>query len=253
MRILLVSLLGCLSLVSGVAQEAAPLRYDVVTVKESKSTEPITLIDSDSGDMLKVENSSLMTMLTVAFDLHEYLIEGAPKWGQSKHFDVQGKILDATPDQIKALTEDQRRAMFVAVLEDRFHLKTHWETRDKPEYELVVAKGGSRLKESTAKHPSSGLNWDGMDAEMQSSGDLAKTFAFALEKPVVDKTGLTGRYDVTLKWAPLRGKPDPSPSEDIRPDIFTVVKESLGLELKPTHGPVKVLVVDSAEEPSLEN
>jgi uncharacterized protein (TIGR03435 family) len=164
---------------------------------------------------------------------------------------VRGKILDATAEQIKALTMEQRRAMLAAVLAERFGLKTHWMTRDKPEYELVVARSGNRLKESTAKQQSSGLNMDALDATRISTNDLAKNLGARLEKPVLNKTGLTGRYDIHLKWSVEGQTVDGETVQDggTAPSMFTAVKETLGLELKPAHGPVQVLVVDAAEEP----
>jgi uncharacterized protein (TIGR03435 family) len=131
-----------------------------------------------------MKNANLMSMVEAVFDLHDYRIEGLPAWNKSQHFDVQGKVLDATPEQIKALRMEQRREMLAAVLQQRFGLKTHWVIRDKPDYELVVAKGGSKLKESTAKQESSGLNWGGLDATRITTDDLAKDLGARLEKPI---------------------------------------------------------------------
>jgi len=240
----------------GVAQQStapavAPLTYDVVTVKENKSQSYMTRLIFDQGNMLKMENANLMVMLSAAFDLHEYLIEGIPAWGKSQHWDVQGKILEATPEQIGKLTMEQRRAMLAAVLAERFGLKTHWVTRDKPEYELIISKGGSKLKDSTAKQKSSGLNRDALDADRITTDDLAQSLAYVFEKPVVNKTELKGMYDIKLKWSVEGERVNREPVQgDAAPSMFTAVKETLGLELKPTHGPVKVLVVDAAEEPT---
>jgi uncharacterized protein (TIGR03435 family) len=253
-------LLGCVLFapVRGAAQQSsmpavAPLVYDVVTVKENKSQSYETWLGydgSDGTDMLKMKNANLMTMVEAAFDLHDYRIEGVPAWGKSQHWDVQGKILDATAEQIKALTMEQRRAMLAVVLQQRFGLKTHWVTRDKPEYELIVARGGSKLKESTAKQTSSGLNMNALDATRITTDDLARDLALRLEKPVVNKTGLTGWYDIQLKWSMEGQSLNGEVVQDTAPSMFTAVKETLGLELKPTHGPVQVLVVDAVEEPT---
>ena len=243
---------GCAVAQQSTTPEAAPLKYDVVTVKENKSQGYIAWLGYTEGDMLKLENVSLSGMVLAAFDLHDYMVEGVPAWAKSQHFDVQGKILDTTPEQIKALTIEQRRAMLAAVLQQRFGLKTHWVTRDKPEYELIVARGGSKLKESTEKQTSSGLNRDALDATRITTDDLAKDLALGLEKPVVNKTGLTGRYDIKLKWSIEGQTLNGEDVQDVEtaPSIFTAVKETLGLELKPAHGPVQVLVVDAAEPPT---
>ena len=228
------------------------LKFDVVTVKPNKTQAQITLIDNDEGTTMKIENASLQMMIMQAFDLQDYMIEGIQDWAKNQHFDVRGKILEATPEQIKALTPEQRRAMLYAVLQERFGLKTHWVTRDKPLYVLGVAKGGSKLAESTAKLASSALNYESLDAEAITPDDLTRSMAYIVQKPVLNRTALTGKYDVHLKWsredAMVNG--ERVQDEPTAPSIFTAVKETLGLELKATHGPAQVLLVDAASLPT---
>ena len=224
----------------------SPLKFDAVTVKPNKTGSSTTASMYHSGDMLKLENITLQVALWDAFDQQDYLIDGIPDWGKKLHFDIQGKILDATPQAIDALTIEQRRAMVIQVLRERFGLKTHWVTRDAPEYALVVAKGGSKLTPTTYTRTSSGRNLYEWNAQSVTTDHLAKGLAGTLRRPVEDRTGLTGLYDFHLKWS--ADKPD-APADDA-PSIFTAVKETLGLELKPIKGPVQVLVVDALELPS---
>ncbi|WP_172838272.1 TIGR03435 family protein [Terriglobus roseus] len=227
----------------------SPLRFDAVTVKPNKTGSSSMALMFHSGDMLKLENVTLEVVLFYAFDQQEYLIDGVPDWGKKLHFDVQGKILDATPRALDALTIEQRRAMVIRVLQERFGLKTHWVTRTAPEYALVVAKGGSKLTPTTYTRPSSGRNLYDWSAESVTTDDLAKGLSGTLRRPVENRTGLTGQYDFHLKWSADKPEmPSASAAEDA-PSIFTAVKETLGLELKPINGPVQVLVVDALELP----
>ncbi len=142
--------------------------------------------------------------------------------------------------------------MVLPLLTERFQLKTHMETRPGPIYELVVAKGGSKLKPSANKECGVSFNSNGnsstITAKCQPMASLAKTLFAQLHRPVVDKTALTGNYDLTLQWTP-----DDAPvstDTDSAPSIYTAVQEQLGLKLQPAKAPVEVLVVDHAAMPS---
>lgn len=227
----------------------SPLKFDAVTVKPNKTGSPNMAVMYHSGDMLKLENVTLQLVLYDAFEQQDYLIEGVPDWGKKLHFDVQGKILDATPQAINALTLEQRKAMVIQVLRERFGLKTHWATRDEPEYALVVAKGGSKLTPTMYTRTSSGRNLYEWTAESVTVDDLAKGLAGALRRQVENRTGLTGLYDFHLKWSADKPELPSGSAADDAPSIFTAVKDTLGLELKPIKGPVEVLVVDALELP----
>jgi len=227
----------------------SPLKFDAVTVKPNKTGSYSMASMYHSGDMLKLENITLQVALFDAFDQQDYLIDGVPEWGKKLHFDIQGKILDATPQAIDALTIEQRRAMVIRVLQERFGLKTHWETRIGPEYALVVAKGGSKLTPTTHKRMSSGRNLYEWSAESVTTDDLVKGLSGTLRRPVENRTGLTGQYDFHLKWSADKPESPSGSAVDDAPSIFTAVKDTLGLELKPIKGPVQVLVVDAAELP----
>lgn len=235
------------------ASTSVPVNYDVVSVKENHSAGVRSSLQFDSGDMVQADNANVMMMVSAAYDVPQFLVDGLPNWGMSEHFDVVGKITGpSSPEEIKALTSAQRRAMLATLLQDRFGLKTHWETRDKPEYILEVAKRGSKLKESQEEQPTNSLRWNSLDAKGIRIDDLIRDLQHRVNKPIVDKTGLTGKYDMKLTWSvegqSLNG--GDAKDDNAQPVIFTAVKEALGLELKPAHGPVQVLVVDSVMHPS---
>ncbi|MEO6804733.1 MAG: TIGR03435 family protein, partial [Edaphobacter sp.] len=122
--------------------------FDVVSVKQNKSESRMVRVMNKS-DGYAATNVSLKMLLQGAYGIREDLISGAPGWADSAHFDIDAKVADADVDTLKNLKSEQRRLMLQPLLADRFHLKAHTETKLLPVYELALAKGGSKLKEST--------------------------------------------------------------------------------------------------------
>ena len=134
----------------------------------------------------------------------------------------------------------------------RFKLVSHPETRELPIYALMVAKGGSKLEETKSNGLKISGSYGKLVAEGVTTDGLARELAKAVGRVVVDKTGISGRFDVTLRWTPdqgpamLNGEPIPDPP----PSIFTAIQEQLGLKLDSQKGPVQVLVVEHVETPT---
>jgi uncharacterized protein (TIGR03435 family) len=183
---------------------------------------------------------------------------GLPGWADSSRFDVTAKVSDPDLKALSHLSREQRQAMIAALLADRFHLKLHTEIKTLPVYELVVAKGGPRLKPTILPPPGAEnpdpLGYGNLDVhgtDITAAGvtlsDLAMNLTFPLDRTVRNKTGLTGRYDFQLRWTPdgvVTG------ATDAPPDLFTAIQEQLGLKLQAAKGPVKTLVIDHVELPS---
>lgn len=242
----------------------APLPvFDVVAIHENKSATNMSTVRW-GGDAFIASNTTLTSLLMSSYGIREDLISGLPGWAESLHFDVNAKVSDPDADVLKKLSRDQRRAMMVAFLNDRFHLRAHIETKTLPVYDLVIAKGGSKLKENTVplsnstepgKTPFNLKPGSFMISDSQMTGIaipvslFATNLAFRVERNVIDKTGLTGTYDINLKWTPAEqeGKTD---SSDNAPDLFTALQEQLGLKLESSKGPVDTLVIDQVEMPS---
>ena len=265
----------------GAAQPDATLEvkvpaYDVVSVKLNKSESGMVRIMS-KADGYSASNVSLMMLVQGAYGSREDLISGAPSWANSARFDIDAKVAGSDVDALKKLSPEQRRLMLPPLLADRFKLKVHTETKQLPVYELVVAKGGSKLKEATPgdtyANGFKGPDGVGRAGPMrmgpgQLSGQglpvtsLANMLSQELHHTVIDKTGLTGKYDFELNWTPDQGSdpmfkgPDSGQhSSDAAPDssgpsIFTAVQEQLGLKLQSAKGPVETLVIDHVEMPS---
>jgi uncharacterized protein (TIGR03435 family) len=142
--------------------------------------------------------------------------------------------------------------MVQALLADRFQLKAHEETRQLPVYALVVTKDGPKFKPSkingtTIDTGRTRLHIAGSDDTI---GILARVLAQVLGRVVLNQTGLSGRYDLSLRWTPDDAPALAPTYSDAPPGIFTAIQEQLGLKLESTRGPVPVLIVDHVEQPS---
>jgi len=209
---------------------------------------------------------------------------GGPEWIDDDRYQVDAKIPDALFAEMQKMPPMDRQnrnlLMMQSLLADRFKLKVHFDTREMPIYELLVAKGGSKLTPAKEAAPESGapppppglgnprpqgmregimvLRKPPATVEMTATGvtlDMLKDFpGFGLGgSPVVNKTGLTGKYDFVLDWAmdqPATPGSDTPVVESDAPPLFTALEEQLGLKLVKTKGPVEVVVIDSIERPS---
>jgi uncharacterized protein (TIGR03435 family) len=238
--------------------------YDVTLVKPAKEDGPGEINFVPDG--LQAMNSSPEDLLRVAYHLQNIdgLIVGTPKWARTRLFDVQGKVVGPDVAKVRGLNIDQRRLMLQALLADRFKLQAHLETRNGSVYALMIAAGGSKLKPSNPKdnHPTNGGGRGHLAIQDCSMLCLSTVLSQHVGRPVVDKTGLTGNYDTMLDWTPDEGGSIPSagggsqspalPPDSIGTSIFTAIQEQLGLKLRSTEGPVRVLVVDQIEPPSVD-
>jgi len=244
-----------------------PLVYDAVSIRANTSGSGGISVNT-SADSIRITNMPLKQLLVNAYGIREGLISGLPGWADKARFDVNAKVLDRDAAELKKLTNEQRRAMMLALVEERFHVKAHVEVKTLPVYELVCSKDGPKFKESTAlpydpnadpakPRGKSAGSMSMRPGEMTSWGmeltQLTGTLAGVLERNVIDKTGLTGKYDLHLRWTPdnapapmLNGAPDPDPP----PPLFTALQEQLGLKLVAAKGPVETLVVDHVEQPT---
>lgn len=232
--------------------------FEVATIKpadhDPKSGRYITL----QGINRFVEKDyTLKLLVAAAYNLNSKAISGGPAWIESDHYD----ILAVTPGEIRP-THDEQMSMLRSLLADRFKLTFHREQKEFSIYELTIAKGGSKLKPSTAPpddppqlistvYPQRMV----LPARNVTMSDLTSLMQRAmLDRPVVDKSGLTGRYDCDLEWAPDEtqfGGEVPTASVDApSPPLFTAIQQQLGLKLEATRGPVEALVVDTVERPS---
>jgi uncharacterized protein (TIGR03435 family) len=216
------------------------------------------ILSSPTDGHFRAINVPLNMLLQWAFAIPDTRIVGGPSWlGQAK-FDIEATADPSVDDQLRKLTSAegrlQKQKMLQALLADRFQLQVHEESRQLPLYALVLAKNGPKFAPSQVN----GTTVDTRRTEISISGSddtlalLADALARSLGRPVVNQTGLHGRYELDLKWAPDDvSRPGASGGSDSdSPSLFTAIQEQLGLKLLPQKGPVSVLVLDHVEMPS---
>jgi uncharacterized protein (TIGR03435 family) len=240
------------------------LALEVVSVRPNRS--PGSVGVSAGGDGVYIKNIPLRRIVSLAYDFKlRDLVSGLPDWADSEHFDITGKVGQPDIDAFTKLGINSRFLLLQPVLEDRFRMKSHFETREIPVYELVLDKNGPKFTAAEFSLAPGGEHEIGMSSdkgEIRAMGVPLDRFTQALSvqlgRPVIDKTGLTGNYVLTLKWTPdtealpaTPSTPDGAAPADVSgPSIFTAVQEQLGLKLVSTKGPVKILVIDHIERPT---
>ena len=235
----------------------APQHYDIISVKPNKSGKG-GWSWGGRDNTYQATNVTLKFLLENAYDIRGALLINVPKWGDSDHWDIQGKISDYDPALAKKMTKEQDRGMLQELLATAFHVRAHRETKVLPVYELVVAKDGVKMAENLVKdtdpdakgRTGSIMTNDGkIEALGITTDQLAHSLQGIVERNVIDKTGLTGKYDFKLKWTPEH-QGATKLDDDAATSIFAAVQEQLGLKLQPAKAPVETLVVDAAELPS---
>jgi uncharacterized protein (TIGR03435 family) len=208
-----------------------------------------------SRNRIKIINSTLKFCVQMAWNVKDFQVSGATGWMDAEHYNIEA--VAAEPFQ-----KDDYRIMLRALLADRFGLVVHTETREKPGYILVTAKNGPKLS-PPVEEP--GIMFSGTssgDRTLKATGVTMEALAGALSLPlnaiVVDRTGIEGKYDLSLQWTPDSSTmPRVSKSGDslpldatAGPSIFTALQEKLGLRLESQKVPVPVIVIEHANRPS---
>lgn len=245
-------------------------KYAVASIKPTK-TDAGRVMLMFKPDGVSMTGTPVQMMLRAAFGVEDDRLIDAPGWVKSDRFDIEAKVDPADAPKLSKLKRDQRMTMLQPLLAERFNLRFHHETRELSIYALVVAKGGSRLKETKPENPSEGgpqarhttfITGPGdIEGNGSSMDNLAHSLSPMLSRTVLNKTGLTGLFDYTLHWTP-DDAPLPSagpdggpgagnpPPDAGGPSLFTAIQEQLGLKLESEKGPVDVIVIDHIEKPT---
>jgi uncharacterized protein (TIGR03435 family) len=231
--------------------------FEVATIRPSNPDRPGKLFTVKGRQVITI-NTTLNDLITFAYGLHARQVTGGPDWMEKEKYDITGQ-----PEGQGQPSREQLNAMVQKLLEDRFKLTMHREKRELPVYAIVVGNNGHKLtKNDTNPNGLPGLFFKGLGvlpAMNATMGDFAGVLQTAvLDRPVLDRTGLQGRYDFTLTWTPDESQfagmgirvPPPTNDPNAAPGLFTAFQEQLGLRLDSTKGPVEVLVVDRVEKPS---
>jgi bla regulator protein blaR1 len=248
------------------AQTQAGLKFEVASVKPADPNSRGMGLNRTPGNGLSATGVTLKALMEFAYNVQDFQISGGPGWFRTDRYDIAAKperpegppdFRQATAAQQKRLWE-QVRERTRALLAERFQLSVHRETGERPVYTLVLAKNGHKLQESKEDD---GINRNrgvitGKGAPMEM---FAKVLSGTLVRPVLDRTGLTGKYDFKLEWTEDSGgmkekggeiSTDANPPDLSGPSIFSAIQDQLGLKLESGRGPVEILAIDRAEKPS---
>jgi uncharacterized protein (TIGR03435 family) len=231
--------------------------FEVATVKVADESFPGHFMRMENDHKFVEKKYSLKGLIAAAYDLNPKTISGEPGWANSDHFDIEA----VSPGAVRP-THDEQMVMLRALLQERFGLSFHREKKEYSIYAVEVVKGGPKLtpRASADVPPTVGpgvvypqkIVLPGRNATV---GELASLLQRAiLDRPVVDETGLTGRYDFDLEWAPDESQfggdvPKASETAPALP-LFAAIQQQMGLRLDPKRGMVDELVVDAVKKPS---
>ncbi|HXE07672.1 MAG TPA: TIGR03435 family protein [Acidobacteriaceae bacterium] len=206
-----------------------------------------------TADGVIVSCAPLMFPVQVAYNVTESSrVIGAPEWTKTgDRWNIDAKVAPEDVAAFGKLSYEDRSRMLQPLLAERFHLKAHMEQREMPVYEAVIAKGGPKLKEATEQDTKkSMISFSGsgkIECKGMALSNVLSMLNSEVGRNVVDKTGLTGKYDITLEYVPAAKT---GTDETGGPSVFTAVEEQLGLKLVPGKDPLDVLVIDSVERPT---
>jgi uncharacterized protein (TIGR03435 family) len=228
----------------GLMAQSAPARrvFEAVSIKPNDLGSGHSHSNTSNG-RLRAEMTT-KSLIEMAFQIKPFQVSGGPGWLDENNYTILATTGDATK-----LTNEVLGQYLQSLLTDRFHLAYHRETEEFPVYELMVEKSGPKLTPH-ASDRGEGTSSQGRDGVYHMTGtDLTMTgfsnfLAGHLDRPVIDRTGISGRYDVTLDWASAETGLGTLPS------IFSALQEQLGLRLEAGKGPVEILVIDSVDPPS---
>ncbi len=206
-----------------------------------------------SGQRLRAVNESLLAIVSFAYAIHPNQIHGAPGWFTAERWEIEGY-----PDVPGSPNLAQMRAMYRKLLADRFALKLDRRTEDMPVYTLQVASGGPKLTRSLGDpdgQPDSTGSWTSTLNDVRYTNmnmdEFVNDLAYGEDRPIVNDTHLSGRYDFRLRWTSADAEAvSQSAGADASPVLFTAVREQLGLSLKGVRAPAILYVVTHLEQPS---
>lgn len=243
-------LLVCISLVCLRGADAPS--FDVASIRPHAPDDARFYVKLPAQGRFSATGSVAKLVVMLAYDVQEAQIAGGPDWFATEKWDIEAKS-----DNPSGHSVEETRQMLQNMLAERFGLRVHRETEQRPAYVLTVAKGGPKFK--PAEQGSTNVRVTGNSISLE-RGDLVRItqlLSSALGRPVVDRTGLKGLYDLSLKWddAPVpeggvTGSDVAAAPGNDHGSIFTAIQDQLGLRLDSQRTAVEVIVVDRMERPS---
>ena len=220
--------------------------FEVATIKRSdpaKRSRGFNL----SANRFSIRNQDVQTLLSVAYSIHPKQIVNAPDWFSTERFDING-----VADTDKNLTVTDAQGMIRAMLTERFGITLKHEKRELPVYALTVGKDGPKLavsKSDPNSLPNQNMNGKGSLVCTNTSMTMFLLgMQSEMDRPLLDQTALTGKYDFTLRWTP--DTTAATGDADAPPGIFTAIQEQLGLKLLPVKAAVDAIVIEASTRPT---
>jgi len=235
------------------AQTATP-EFEAASIKPVQTPNPARTRDKEEGRRFSAYSVTLRELIMMAYRVDAREISGGPAWLATDEYDIEA----VAGEEVQV--NEHLGELLQKLLADRFQLTIHREQRMLPAYALTVAKGGSKLKAADAGG-GQGTSCEHMGVcnfRKEPLAQFTRWLSFVvLDRPVVDKTGITGTFDFRLKWTPdetqfsALGLRAPAAGDNANaPPLFEAIQEQLGLKLEPEKIPAEVLVIDHVERPT---
>lgn len=219
--------------------------FEVATIRSSNAPPTEGYWSPPGTGKFIAHNLSLALLIHLAFGTDNRQIVNKPSWLESDRFDITAK-----PSEGVALSRDELKPRLQSLLQQRFHLVTQTESRPVPGYALTIVKGGPKLQ-PTKGSPFPNFRVNVNDSELNGLNWTMPFLATMLQqpagRPVVDKTGLDGSYDIKVDFS------SDTSTDTSLPSIFTALRETLGLKLEPQSVPAEFLVIDNVDRIPTEN
>ena len=247
--------------------------FEVATIKPH-NPKALVLLTPPGSENPVTQAGTAKTLIANAYGVRPARVLGGPTWidDSSKVYVIEGKIPQELFARMQTMTGDQRHSlaclMLQSLLASRFDLKAQVESREMPVYELTLAKGGAKLPTPNGEKPSDpsgsrvqqmsggeAITKNGVRISNMTLDDMLLPPWFDLgDRPIINKTGLAGKYSLIINWLPniaaQRGPGTEITAPEGQPSIFTALEEQFGLKLVPAHDPVDIVLIDAIQPPS---
>jgi uncharacterized protein (TIGR03435 family) len=244
------------ALMACIAAHAQSPAFEVASIKPTDPQEHLIAVQTSPGGRIKVTNYTLKMLIHDAYTVQDFQISSGPPWTTQERYTILATPPADSPSTritavSKQLLEDQRQ-MLRTLLETRFHLAVHNETKEGSVLTLSLLRGGAKLQPPKDKDAYSAVGYGTTDIPDRpeflqgynaSMAIFAARLSGLLKRPVIDETGLTGNFDFKIEFAGDLAEPSGGPS------LFTAIQQ-LGLKLIPAKRPITHLIIDHAEKPS---
>jgi uncharacterized protein (TIGR03435 family) len=212
--------------------------FDAASIKPADPEHIGLQIYSPNPGSFRAMAADIKHLTAFAYSVRDVQVSGGPRWADTELFDIEAKATGPA-------TTAELRLMVRSLLEDRFKLKMHRESKEEAVFDLVVGKKGPKLTPVDKAGLGIGLGKTQLNGRGANMSGLASVLSSRVGHQVIDRTDLAGFYNFTLTWTP-----DDAAATESGPSIFTALQEQLGLKLEPAKGTVEMLVIDGVERPS---